>query len=157
MDCRGLEFIEFKPDVSKSQIMSRFTWVIVCADEDNPGRMGSQGCWVHHYLLWHWPFRRWVVRLRREEGWGSQHQGNHLDCWPLSKDLLHDDDYQEAESTKLWWTLIIFSIVLLLVSVGELSLGRCDRNGGTEHAENGRYINDEKMKMSHKRNLIPLS
>lgn len=41
-----------------------------------------------------------------------------------------------------------------MVSVGELILGRCDRNGGTEHAENGRYIIDEKMKTSHKKNFL---
>jgi hypothetical protein len=39
------------------------------------------------------------------------------------------------------------------VFVDELNLGSCG-NRGTEHAENGRIINDEKM--SHKKNLIPL-
>ena len=149
MDCRGLEFIEFKPDVSESQLL-----VILCADEDTPGWMGSQGYWVNHHLLWHWPFRGWVVWLRWEEGWGSQHQRNHLDRWPLSEDLLDGDDCQRAESMKLRWNLIMYFIVLLLVSVDELNLGSCGGNEGTEHVENGRYANDETM--SHKQNWIPL-
>jgi hypothetical protein len=66
-DCRGLEFTEFKPEVRHAPHAAR--------PHANPavGRVPRRGSRVHHQVGRRRPPRRRVVRLRREDGRGSEH------------------------------------------------------------------------------------